>query len=278
MYERFYNFGSKPFRLTPDPSFFFASNGHRRAMAYLTYGVQQGEGFIVITGEIGAGKTTLARRLSSRLEKENVLVGEVVSTQLAPDAMVSMCAASFGLSQESSKAMQLKKFEEFLVERHQRGERALLIVDEAQNLPLGSVEELRMLSNFTHRNKPLVQSFILAQPEFRKVLFSPSLEQLRQRVIATCHLGPMSRAETQAYILHRLKAVGWEGDPSISDEAFGAIHAFTDGIPRRINLFCDRLFLAGWMDEKHAFGTTEVSEVGEELKVEFGMPEAAGAG
>ena len=269
MYEAYYQFRAKPFQLSPDPRFFFSSRGHRRAMAYLEYGVHQGEGFIVITGEIGAGKTTLARILSRKLESQNVVMAQVVSTQLKADDILRMVAAAFGLTPESSKAVLLQKLEQFLLTCHKQGKRALLIVDEAQNLPPKSVEELRMLSNFQSDDKPLLQSFLLGQPEFRKTLQSPNMEQLRQRIIASCHLGPMDAAETEAYIVHRLHTVGWRGDPSFSADAYAAIHQYTGGIPRKINVLCDRLLLMGLLDEKHAFGGKEVQAVIDELQTEF---------
>ena len=191
-------------------------------MAYLVYGVHQGEGFIVITGEVGAGKTMLVRTLARQLESQNVVMAQVVSTQLEADDLVRMVAASFGLPTETSKASLLTRLEQFLLATHRQGKRALLMVDEAQNLPPTSVEELRMLSNFSAGEKPLLQSFLLGQPEFRRMLQSPHMEQLRQRVIASCHLGPMDGAETEAYIMHRLQTVGWKGDPSFSEDAFDA--------------------------------------------------------
>jgi len=269
MYETYYHLQGKPFQLSPDPLFFFSSKGHRRAMAYLTYGAHQGEGFIVITGEIGAGKTILARALARNMVSQNLVIGHIVSTSLEADDVVRTVAAAFGLSQDGNKATLLDRVEQFLLASHRQGKRALLLVDEAQNLPVRSLEELRMLSNFTYADKPLLQTFLLGQPEFRRTLQTPEMEQLRQRVIASCHLGPLDQAETEAYIVHRLQTVGWRDDPSFSSEAFAAIYRHTGGIPRKINLLCDRLMLMGRLEEKHAFAGEEVAEVISELQEEF---------
>ena len=269
MYETYYNLSAKPFQLSPDPRFFFSSKGHRRAMAYLVYGAHQGEGFIVITGEIGAGKTMLARTLTRNLGSQNIALAQVVSTQLEADDLLRMVIAAFGLPYENSKATLLRTLENFLQTCHRLGKRALLLVDEAQNLPLRALEELRMISNFQCDDKPLLQSFLLGQPEFRRTLQSPALEQLRQRVIASCHLAPIESGETEAYIVHRLRTAGWRNDPSFSPDAYAVIHEHTGGIPRKINLLCDRLLLMGRLEEKHAFIGKDVADVAADLQEEF---------
>lgn len=269
MYEAYYQLSGKPFQLSPDPRFFFSSKGHRRAMAYLMYGAHQGEGFIVITGEIGAGKTMLARALARDMASRNLILGQVVSTSLEADDVVRTVAASLGLSQEKSKSELLSRIEQYLLACHRQGKRVLLVVDEVQNLPVKSLEELRMLSNFVYADKPLLQTFLLGQPEFRKTLQSHEMEQLRQRVIASCHLGPLDQVETEAYITHRLQTVDWRGDPSFSRDAFAGIRQHTGGIPRKINMLCDRLLLMGRLEEKHAFTGQDVSEVISELQQEF---------
>lgn len=275
MYEAFYGLRAKPFQLNPDPRFFFGSKGHRRAMAYLEYGLSKGEGFIVITGEVGAGKTMLVRNLFRKLERENVVAAQLVSTQLDADDILRLVAAAFGVGHEGlSKAALLKNLERQLLSSAGQGKRSLLVVDEAQNLPPRAVEELRMLSNFQAGEKPLLQSFLLGQPEFRKTLQSEEMQQLRQRVVASYHLGPMDAAETRAYVLHRLELVGWQGDPAISEEAFQLLHQYTGGIPRKINTLCDRLLLLGFLDEKHDFGRDTVQQVINDLMQEVAYGES----
>jgi putative secretion ATPase (PEP-CTERM system associated) len=274
MYEAFYHLQAKPFQLSADPRFFYSSKGHRRAMAYLVYGAHQGEGFIVITGEIGAGKTMLAATLAHHVASRNLVLAKVVSTNLEADDMVRMVAASFGLPQENSKSALLNAVEQFLLACHRQGKRALLVVDEAQNLPARSVEELRMLSNFVSADKPLLQTFLLGQ-EFRKRWRARQWSNSGSESFPP--LGPMSETDTAAYILHRLKTVGWHQDPSFSREAFAAIHQYTGGIPRKINIFCDRLLLLSRLDEKHAITVNAVAVVVNELQQEF-APAALHAG
>lgn len=275
MYEQYYGLSAKPFQLRPDPSFFFGSKGHKRATAYLEYGLSQGEGFIVITGEVGAGKTTLVRNLFRNLQSENIVAAQIANTHLDSDDTLRMVAAAFGLPYEdATKASLLTRLEQFLRQCEQQGKRALLVVDEAQNLTPHTVEELRMLSNFQSADKSLLQTFLLGQPEFRETLLSGDMKQLQQRVIATYHLGPMDAPETRSYIEHRLHTVGWRGDPTFSEDAFAAIHDFTGGIPRKINTLCDRLLLLGYLEEIHAFGNAEVNEVINDIQQEFVLPAA----
>ena len=269
MYEDYYRFSAKPFQLNPDPRFFFESKGHKRAMAYLDYGISLGEGFIVITGEVGAGKTTLVRNLFRQLDSQNLIAAQLVSTQLDAEDTLRSVAASFGLEHEGlTKSALLKNLEDFLSAAARQNRRTLLVVDEAQNLTPRAVEELRMLSNFQNNDRSLIQTFLLGQPEFRGILQSPDMQQLRQRVVASYHLGPIDADETRGYIEHRLRTVGWQGSPSFDDAAFDALHRFTGGIPRRINTTCDRLLLFGFLEEKNHFGEAEVDEVIADLKNE----------
>ena len=273
MYEAFYHLRAKPFQLSPDPSFFYGSKGHKRAMSYLEYGLHQGEGFIVITGEVGAGKTTLVRHLFKKLQGENLVAAQLVSTQLDADDMLRMVAAAFGLPHEdNNKATLLKRLENFLINCQNLGKRALLIVDEAQNLTPRAVEELRMLSNFQSQEKSLLQSFLLGQPEFRFTMASDGMQQLRQRVTASYHLGPMDALDTREYIEHRMRTVGWNRDPHFTDDAFAAVHDYATGIPRKINTLCDRLLLMGYLEEMHQIDSAAVNEVVDEIKNEMAVP------
>jgi general secretion pathway protein A len=269
MYEAFYGLSGKPFQLNPDPSFYFGSKQHKRARAYLEYGVQRNEGFIVITGEVGAGKTTLVRGLLASLDRDKVLAANLVTTQLDAEDTLRLVGAAFGVRvKDVSKADVLLSLEAFLVSQASQGKRCLLIVDEAQNLTPRAVEELRMLSNFQYGQQALLQTFLVGQPEFRAILQSPSMQQLRQRVTATCHLGPMDLEETQGYIEHRLHCVGASGRPSFDGAAYEAIFKASGGIPRRINLICDRLLLLGFLGSKDAFSSADVNEVVNEIQGE----------
>ncbi|WP_374434119.1 XrtA/PEP-CTERM system-associated ATPase [Inhella sp.] len=273
MYEAFYGLSAKPFQLSPDPSFYFGSKQHRRAKAYLDYGVLRNDGFIVITGEIGAGKTTLLRGLLDGLNREQVVIGNLVTTQLDAEDTLRMVAAAFGVrAKDLPKAELLMTLEAFFVAQASQGKRCLLVVDEAQNLAARAVEELRMLSNFQFGNQSLLQTFVVGQPEFRQILQRPEMEQFRQRVAATCHIGPLDEEETQRYIEHRLKCAGATDKPTFDPEAFLVIHRATKGIPRRINTLCDRLLLLGFMQGRVHLALGDVDEVLKDLAKESELP------
>jgi general secretion pathway protein A len=266
MYEEFYGFTGRPFQLTPDHKFFFESSVHRKAASYLLYGLNQGEGFIVITGEVGAGKTTLLQYLLSTLNDSQYVTAQIVTSQLGADDVLRMVAQAFGLEVGASrKARVLSAIEDFLMVNHQQGRRCLLLIDEAQNLSIPALEELRMLSNLQSGSRSPMQSFLIGQPQFRKTLSSRDLEQLRQRVIASFHLGPMTEAETAEYIRHRLRMVAWRGDPEFPDEVMAAIYRHSGGVPRRINTLASRLLLFGVLDEVHRLSAEMVDAVAEEL-------------
>ena len=278
MYEAFYGLSSKPFQLNPDPDFYYASKQHRRAKAYLEYGVSRNEGFIVITGEIGAGKTMVLRSLIGSLSGSNVIIGHLVTTQLGAEDTLRMVGAAFGFRvKDVPKSELLITLEAFLISQTSKGKRCLLIVDEAQNLTPRAVEELRMLSNFQFGNQALLQSFLVGQPEFRQILQQPEMEQFRQRVAATCHIGPLDVEETKAYIEHRLKCAGSSGKPSFEAAVFEAIFKASGGIPRRINAVCDRLLLSGFLAGRNHLTVADVEEVVSELQQENTVPASPAA-
>lgn len=273
MYESYYGLTSKPFQLNPDPNFYFGSKQHRRATAYLEYGLHQNEGFIVVTGEVGAGKTTIVRGLLNKLDSAKMVAAQLVSTQLDADDTLRMVAAAFGVRTKNlGKSDVLLALEAFLVDVTRQGKRCLLIVDEAQNLTPHAVEELRMLSNFQFETQALLQSFLIGQPEFRSIMQSPHMQQLRQRVIAACHIGPMDLDETRGYVEHRLKCAGFAGNSLFDDDAYAAIFKASGGVPRRINSLCDRVLLSGFLGGKAEFNAVDVEEVAKELNEETLAP------
>lgn len=279
MYQAYYGLSSKPFQLNPDPDFYFGSTQHRRARAYLEYGVHRNEGFIVITGEVGAGKTTIVRALLAGLDASKVAAAHLVTTQLDANDTLRMVGAAFGVPvKDHSKADTLMALEAWLLQQNMQGRRCLLVVDEAQNLTPLAIEELRMLSNFQYGQQALLQTFLVGQPEFRALLQSPGMQQLCQRVTATCHIGPMDATETQGYIQHRLHCAGATDKPSLDDGAYQAVYKASGGIPRRINQVCDRVLLAGFLSGKHSFGAADVHEVTTELHAEFSAPAAKAQG
>ena len=277
MFEKFYNLSAAPFLLTPDPRFFYGSAGHSRAISHLVYGLSQEEGFIVITGEVGAGKTTLVEQLWSQLDRNTYVMARVVTTQVSGDDLLRLVMANFGLGETpgTDKATLLRRFEHMVRDQRKQGRRCLLVVDEVQTLSLGALEELRMLSNITVDGKASVQTILLGQPQFRPILASRDVEQLRQRVLASYHLGPLTADETRGYIEHRLRTVAWHGDPRWHDDAFDAVHQHTGGIPRRINTLCSRVLLLGALDETHEITAEMVSTTAGELEQDLGSGQHA---
>ena len=273
MYENYYGLTSKPFQLTPDPSFFFGSKWHKRAMSYLQYGLSQAEGFIVITGDIGTGKTTIANSLLDQMQ-DDIVAAQIVTPKLTPDELVKMVASKFHINvQGSTKSDILNDLEAFLMSLHKQGKRALLLVDEAQNLPLETIEELRMLSNFQAAGKPLLQSFLLGQEELQPILRAPNMEQFRQRIVASCHLAPLTDTECQAYIEYRMHHAGWSGQKLFSEGAYDRIFQFTHGVPRKINTLMDRILLYGFLEELETLDEDAVENVIKEVSDEMFQPE-----
>lgn len=277
MFDDFYGLTGRPFQLTPDPDFYFESATHRKALSYLGYGLAQGEGFIVITGEIGSGKSTLVAHLMKKIDPAQMTIGHVVTSNLDGAELVHVVAQSFGLDIEGhDKASALGAIEDFLHEEARAGRRCLLVVDESQNLSIEALEELRMMSNFQLGAHPLLQQLLLGQPEFKEVLANHGeLEQLRQRVIAAHHLGPMESDELQPYIEHRLGCVGWQGNPAWDQRVFAEMYQATGGIPRRVNQVATRLLLLGAVEQRTRIDNTMLTSVLREMESDNAFPAAA---
>ena len=273
MYPTYYKLHSDPFRLSPDPRFCFSHRTYRKAMTYMRHALLRAEGFIVITGQPGMGKTTLINDLLQGQKTDKVKVARLVSTQMAADDLLRLVAYAFELNPEGmDKATILNRVAHYLEQQHQNGRRALLIVDEAQDVNEKALEELRLLTNIQIMGHQLLQIFLVGQEELRDVVSAPSLEQLHQRVIAATHLEPLSVTETKEYIKHRLRRVGWSGNPTISNQAYSMIHQFSRGIPRQINQICSRLLLHGSIEEKDRLGMLDLKIIIEELHEEMLLP------
>src|SRR3954465_255641 len=277
MYTDHFGLTDNPFQLTPDARFWFDSRTHKKAMAYLGYGLAQGEGFIVVTGEVGAGKSTLVAHLMANIDRERLNAISLVSTQVEGDDMLRLVAQGLGIDTKTvEKARLLDAVERQLETDMKAGPRTLPIADQAQHLPVSALEELRMLSNFQVGGRALLQTVLLGQPEFRDKLAGPGLEQLRQRVIATHHLDAMGADEVESYIRHRLTRVDWQGEPEFEPAAFEAIHRYSGGIPRRVNQLAHRLLLNAAVENSETVTATAVHAVAADMGADAASPERAG--
>ncbi len=269
MYEVFYNLKAEPFRLSPDHRFCFEHKSYAKARAYMAYAFKRAEGFVMITGRPGTGKTTLIGELVESLSRDKVFTANLVCTQLSADDLLKSVAYSFGIgSAKLDKAELLQRLTILFHRWHREGRRALLIVDEAQDLSSSAMEELRLLTNIQIGGQPLLQIFLLGQPELRDLILSTAMEQVHQRIVAASHIDGLEAEETEAYVIHRLLAVGWNGDPAIDRAIFPLIHKFSEGVPRRINLICSRLFLLGSVEQRHSIELDDVHVVISELQAE----------
>ncbi len=273
MYEAFYRLHGKPFRLTPDPAMLFPRRDHKRAMSYLLYGFEQGEGFVMITGAVGTGKTLLIQKLFEELAQRNIAIACIASANLDGEDVLPAVASEFELPYEGrSKEALLQDLKRHLVDLGSRHTHALLVVDEAQTLTPSALEMLRILSNLELNGRALLQVFLVGQTELRRTIVANRLEQLRQRIIASYRLEPMEADESRDYILHRLHRVGWNNDPQLTPGLLAGVHRAGRGIPRRINLIMDRLLLYGYLEELHSLDETALGTVLNEIRDE--MPEA----
>lgn len=270
MYEDFYHFRGRPFQLTPDLKFLYPSQGHKRALSYMHYGLEQAEGFVVITGHIGTGKTMLIQTLLAELQDQEIATARIAAANLDESNVLHMVAAALKLPHEGKSKVALLRDMELSLRRAQdylNG--VLLIVDEAQELSTRALEELRILSNLECNGSALLQVFLVGQTELRKTLRDPSMEHLRQRTIASYHLEPLSLEETKRYIGFRLVAVGWDGEPFFETDFYEALHKQTEGIPRKINILMDRVLVYGYLEELREFGGEDVEDVVQEMRQEI---------
>jgi len=267
--KEYYQLSTEPFKLTPDPRFVFAHRSYRKAHAYMQHMLEQGDGFLIVTGRSGTGKTTLVENFLAGLKSGNVLTATLVSTQLEADDLLRMVAYAFGIEARGlDKATLLCKLEKFLIHRPH----ALLIIDEAQNLSEAALEEVRMLTNLHVKSHPLLQIFLLGHEDLQQRLHTLGMEQLHQRLMAACDLEPLNLQETRDYVLHRLGCAGWRGDPTISNAAFVLIHRFSQGLPRYISKLCERLFLHGAVEQRHRLDVNDLMTVLQEMQGELLLP------
>lgn len=269
MYESFYNFSELPFRLTPDPRFYFSSATHKRALTHLRFGFHQREGFVVITGKPGTGKTELMLHLLEGLPQERITYGKIVTSNLDANEILQQVAGAFHIPAERmKKGILLKKLEDVFLHHVRENKRLVLIVDEAHKLSLNSLNELQMLTNFQLSGRSALQCFLSGHDSLKVHLQNPELLHLKQRVITSTFLMPLERHETAEYIEHRMRCVGWEGDPKFNQSAYSLIHETTEGIPRQINALCNRILLRAYAEQKHYIDEGMVSRAIDDVQSE----------
>jgi len=261
MYEAFFGLQTKPFELVPNPRFLFLSQSHRKALSYLRYGLQERAGFILLTGEVGSGKTTIIRDLVGSLGSEARLA-MVFNTRVTPDQLIAMINEEFGLPvQGKDKVSLLRDLNDFLISEHARGDLPIVIIDEAQNLSAEALEEVRLLSNLEADSFKLMQIILVGQPELKGIIGQASLRQLRQRISINCHIEPLSREESQEYVYHRLETAGNRDAVNFYPGTFEILFNYSKGIPRLINVFCDFILLAAFVEETRDLSLELVEEV-----------------
>ncbi len=266
MYETFYHLRERPFALTPDPDYLYLSRGHREALGYLRLGIESSAGFVVVTGEVGSGKTTLLQTLLRTLDRQ-AAVARLVNTLLEPRELLEAILIDFGVTPATtSKPAMVRDLARVLVSQRAKGQRVLVVIDEAQNLSYGALEELRMLSNLETEKSKLMQIILVGQPELRERLLAPDLEQLRQRVTVRYHLEALDARETGQYINHRLRHAAVDKPLTFGREITDAIHDRSGGIPRMINVICDAALLAGYSEDRHRITSALVTSVFRELE------------
>lgn len=255
MYESYFRLSTKPFDLVPNPEFIYRSRSHRKALTYLDYGIRERAGFIMLTGNVGCGKTTIIRELLNR-HFDHIVLSKVFNTLVDSQQLLTLINDDFGLPvQGKDRITLLRDLNEFLIAQYADGNRPVLIIDEAQNLSADLLEEVRMLSNLETADTKLLQIILVGQPELRAKMSAPEMLQLRQRISINCHLTPLTRTETGEYILHRLEVAGNRQAVVFVPKALDIIYQYSRGVPRLVNIICDFLLLSAFAEE-----TTEISE------------------
>jgi general secretion pathway protein A len=265
MYTAHYGLREKPFSLTPDPRFLFLSASHREALAHVLYGIEQGEGFIAVTGEVGTGKTTLCRTLFQRLGPDTE-VAFVFDPLLTPDELLQAVCEEYGLlHSQRTRAELSESLNRFVLDANQAGRRVLLIVDEAQNLPVDTLEQIRLLSNLETSTTKLIQILLFGQPELDEKLERPELRQLRQRITVRWRLSALARGEARDYVRHRVRVAAGCDREVFTPSALREIDRRTRGIPRLVNLLADRALLAGYAEGTALVDRPQVDRAAREI-------------
>jgi putative secretion ATPase (PEP-CTERM system associated) len=268
MYEAFFKLNKKPFELVPDPDFMYLSSSHRRALTYLDYGIRERAGFILLTGEVGSGKTTLIRELLNK-GYEKVVLAKVFNTRVTSEQLLAMINDDFGLAVDGKdKVSLIRDLNDFLLQQYAAGTQPILIVDEAQNLDVEKLEEMRLLSNLESSHRKLLQIVLVGQPELRRTLAAPALLQLRQRISINCHLRALAREEVGEYLCHRLQVAGNKDALVFPEEVVETIFRYSHGIPRLINILCEFVLLAAFAEETMVATLDMVRDVAGDLDFE----------
>lgn len=266
MYEHYFGFTEKPFRMTPDSRYFFPSSKHMDALNHMVYAIEERRGFVVITGEIGSGKTTLSRVLFQKLDP-STKTAIIRNTHLTAKELVAAVLDELEIEYEPgmTKSNLINRLNEFLIEQIRDDNNVVLLIDEAQNLKPSVLEEVRMLSNLETETEKLIQIVLMGQPELKDILWLKKLTQLRQRVALYYHLQPLTLDEMREYIDHRLKVVNSSIEALFTPEAIERIYEYTDGVPRLVNSVCDRAFLTAFVSETRPIDSSMIDEVAAEL-------------
>ena len=275
MYKKLFGLRENPFNVNPDPRYLYATTHTQEALACLTYGIQNRKGFVLLSGEVGTGKTTLLNKLLDWLHAERTPTAFVFNPRFNVTQFLDFMLADFGIQCESRlKSQVLLRFNQWLLERHRAGETAVLVVDEAQNLSPQVLEEIRLLTNLETSTEKLLQIVLAGQPEIEQKLSQPQLRQLRQRITLRCKTHPLTREETSAYVAERLRIAGCDGRTIFSPAALDAVFTYSQGIPRVVNLLCEHALISGFVDSCKPIPATAVDEVAREFQLDEIEPTA----